>query len=74
MQSAQHHCAPDELNFLQVGGMDLRIVSSGWEKWGLAGLWSEGGRSFLVRTGQVQLLTMSGLQGIDREHRERFRG
>jgi hypothetical protein len=53
MQSAWNHCAPDALNYLQSGGMGLRIVFSGLGKeWGLAGLWGGEGRSFLVRTGQ----------------------
>jgi hypothetical protein len=38
MQSAWNHCAPGAVNYLQNGGMDLRIVFSGLEKMGLGGL------------------------------------
>jgi hypothetical protein len=70
MQPAWNHCAPDALNSLQIGGIDLRIVLSGLgEKWGLVGLWG-GGRSFLVRTGRglASGRAFAGPMGDSRDH------
>ncbi len=40
MRSAWNHCALDARNSLQIGGIDLRIVSSDFEKkWVPVGLW-----------------------------------
>jgi len=53
MRSAWNDCALDAPNFLQIGGMGLRIVFSGLgEKWGEVGLRGDGGRSFLCGLGR----------------------
>jgi hypothetical protein len=61
MQSAWNHCAPDALNFLQIGGMGLRIVFSGLgERGGLVGL--RGGMAAdLISRDWVRGLRLSGM-------------